>query len=43
VFDGEFSDIDKGNSIFSNICKSTISGAPDQVYIDGINALKKLA
>ena len=43
LFPDGFSDIDKDNSIFSNICKSTISGAPDQVYIDGINALKKLA
>ena len=43
LFSDGFSDIDKDNSIFSNTCKSTISGAPDQVYIDGINALKKLA
>jgi len=43
LFPDGFSDIDKDNSIFSNTCKSTISGAPDQVYIDGINALKKLA
>ena len=43
LFSDGFSDIDKDNSIFSNTCESTISGAPDQVYIDGINALKKLA
>jgi len=43
LFSDGFSDIDKDNSIFSNTCKSTISGTPDQVYIDGINALKKLA
>ena len=43
LFSDGFSDIDKDNSIFSNTCKSTISVAPDQVYIDGINALKKLA
>ena len=43
LFSDGFSDIDKDNSIFSNTCKSTISGAPAQVYIDGINALKKLA
>ena len=43
LFSDGFSDIDKDSSIFSNTCKSTISGAPDQVYIDGINALKKLA
>jgi len=43
LFPDGFSDIDKDNSIFSNTCKSTISGGPDQVYIDGINALKKLA
>jgi len=43
LFSDGFSDVDKDNSIFSNTCKSTISGAPDQVYIDGINALKKLA
>ena len=43
LFSDGFSDIDKDNSIFSNTCKSTISGPPNQVYIDGINALKKLA
>ena len=43
LFSDGFSDIDKDNSIFSNTCKSTISGTPDQVYIDGINALQKLA
>ena len=43
LFSDGFSDIDKDSSIFSNTCKSTISGTPDQVYIDGINALKKLA
>ena len=43
LFSDGFSDIDKDNSIFSNTCKSTISGTPDQVYIDGINAVKKLA
>ena len=43
LFSDGFSDIDKDSSILSNTCKSTISGTPDQVYIDGINALKKLA
>ena len=43
LFSDGFSDIDKDSSIFSNTCKSTISGPPNQVYIDGINALKKLA
>lgn len=43
LFSDGFSDIDKDNSVFSDACKSTINGPPDQVYIDGINALKKLA
>jgi len=43
LFSDGFSDIDKDSSIFSNTCKSTISGPPNQVYIDGISALKKLA
>ena len=43
LFSDGFSDIDKDNSVFSDACKSTINGPPDQVYIDGINALQKLA
>jgi 3-dehydroquinate dehydratase len=42
LFSDGFGNIEKDHSIFSDICKSTISGSPDQVYIDGVNALQKL-
>lgn len=35
-------DMDEKSSIFSKICHSTIIGDPNQIYIDGIDALKNL-
>ena len=36
-----YSDVTKSNSIFSGFCTTTLIGAPDKVYIDGIDLIKK--
>ena len=36
-----YSDVTKSNSIFSEFCTSTLIGAPDKVYLDGIDLIKK--
>ena len=37
----DYSDVTKSNSIFSEFCTSTLTGAPDKVYLDGIDLIKK--
>ena len=37
----DYSDVTKSNSIFSEFCNSTLIGAPDKVYLDGIDLIKK--
>ena len=37
----DYSDVTKSNSIFSEFCISTLIGAPDKVYLDGIDLIKK--
>ena len=37
----DYSDVTKSNSIFSEFCTSTLIGAPDKVYLDGIDLIKK--
>ncbi|MDP6339361.1 MAG: type II 3-dehydroquinate dehydratase [Candidatus Marinimicrobia bacterium] len=41
LFSGGFHGAKKDNSIFSDVCTSTIIGTPEQIYIDGINALRE--
>ena len=37
----DYSDVTKSNSIFSEFCTSTLIGAPDKVYLNGIDLIKK--
>ena len=37
----DYSDVTKSNSIFSEFCTSTLIGAPDKVYLNGIDHIKK--
>ena len=37
----DYSDVTKSNSIFSKFCTSTLIGAPDKVYLNGIDLIKK--
>tara|TARA_Y100000746_G_scaffold134026_1_gene114744 strand:+ start:48 stop:473 length:426 start_codon:yes stop_codon:yes gene_type:complete len=37
----DYSDVTKSNSIFSEFCTSTLIGAPDKVYLDGVDHIKK--
>jgi 3-dehydroquinate dehydratase len=43
LFSNGFDDLDETSSIFSDICHSTIIGPPDQIYIDGIDAITNLS
>ena len=37
----DYSDVTKSNSIFSEFCISTLIGAPDKVYLNCIDLIKK--
>ena len=43
LFSNGFDDLDETSSIFSDTCRSTIIGPPDQIYIDGVDAITSLA
>ncbi len=43
LFTNGFDDLDETSSIFSDTCRSTIIGPPDQIYIDGVDAITSLA
>mgnify|MGYP001349571782 FL=1 len=43
LFSNGFDDLDETSSIFSDTCRSTIVGPPDQIYIDGVDAITSLA
>jgi len=43
LFSDGFGEIEKEKSIYSESCESTIHGTPNQIYIDGITFLHKLA
>ncbi len=43
LFSNGFDDLDETSSIFSDTCRSTIVGLPDQIYIDGVDAITSLA
>ena len=43
VFSKKYSLFDNGlKSIFTEICKKTLTGDPDKVYLDGIKEIKKI-
>ena len=43
VFSKKYSLIDNGlKSIFTEICKKTLTGDPDKVYLDGIKEIQKI-
>ena len=43
VFSKKYSLIDNGlKSIFTRICKKTLTGDPDKVYLDGIKEIQKI-
>ena len=41
LFSDGFQDIEKEDSIFSDVCKTTIIGPPECIYIDGLNTLQE--
>lgn len=41
LFSNRYGSIKKEDSIFTDNCKSTIVGSPNQIYIDGIDAFQK--
>ena len=42
LFNDDYNQINKKNSIFTTIANKTIIGKPDTVYIDGIKFLQNL-
>ncbi len=41
LFSDGFQDIEKDDSIFSDVCETTIIGPPESIYIDGLKTLQE--